>query len=69
MPRRSRDNQGKFLPKMPTPSRIQPSFFFGDCELPSLTTMELEDLIGEQPNNFEEPIGEEEPISLTQTMA
>lgn len=41
MPHRSRDNQGKFFPKTPTPSRSQPSFFFGDFELPSLTTREL----------------------------
>jgi hypothetical protein len=70
MPRRSRDNQGKFLPKTPTPSNSQPSLFFGDCELPSLTTGELEDPLGEQPEIFEEPIGEEEePTSPTQTMA
>jgi len=70
MPRRSRDNQGKILPKTPTPSSNQLSFFLGDCELHSLTIGELEDPLGEKPKIFEEPIvEEEEPISTTQTMA
>ena len=52
MPRRSRDNLGIFFPNTPTTSNSQPSIFFGGCE--------LEDPLGEQPNIFEEPIGEEE---------
>lgn len=51
------------------PSRSQPSFFFGDCELPSLTIGEPEDPLGEQSKNFEEPIGEEKHISPNQSMA
>lgn len=43
MPRRNRDNSGKFLLNTPTTSNSQPSLFFG-----------------EQPDIFEEPIGEEE---------
>ena len=70
MPHRNRDTQGKFLPNTPTPSNNQPSLFFGACQLPFLTTRELEDPLGEQLEIFEEPIGEEEePISPTQTMA
>ncbi len=60
MPRRSRDNLGKFLPNTPTASNSQPSLFFGGYE--------LEEPLGEQPNIFEEPIGaeeeEEEPIPI-----
>ena len=52
MPRRSRDNQGIFLPKTPTSSNSQPSLFFSDCE--------LEDTLGEHLEIFEEHIGEEE---------
>lgn len=52
MPRKIRDNSGKFLPNTPTSSDNQPSFF--------LTYGELEAPLGEQPNIFEEPIGEEE---------
>ena len=59
MPHMSRDDQGKFLPKNPTPSNSQPSLFFSGCELPSLTTWELEDPLGEKPEIFEESIGEE----------
>jgi len=52
MPRRSRDNLGKFLSNTPTASNNQPSLFFGGYE--------LEEALGEQPEIFEEPIGEEE---------
>ena len=52
MPRRNRDSLGRFLPNTPTTSNGKPSLFFGGCE--------LEEPIGEQPNIFEEPIGEEE---------
>jgi len=63
MPRRNRDNLWKFLPNTPTASNSQPSFFFGGCE--------VEEPLGEQPEIFEEPTGEEEeeePIP-TKTMA
>jgi len=40
------------LPNTPTASNNQPSLFFGGCE--------LEEPLGEQPDIFEEPIGEEE---------
>jgi len=67
MPHRNRDTQGKFLPNTLAPSNSQPSLFFDDWKLPSLTTWELEDPLGEQPEIFEERIGEEEePISPTQ---
>lgn len=70
MPRRSRDTQGKFLSRPPTPSSSQPSLFFGDCQLSSLTIGELEDPLGEKPQIFEEPIEEEEePTSPTQNMS
>ena len=69
MPHRSRDTVGKFLPNTPKPSNIQPSLFFGDCQLPSLTTGELEKPLGEKPENFEEPIREEAAISPTQIIA
>ena len=52
MPRRNRDNLGKFLPNTPTTSNNQPSLFFGSYE--------LEDPLGEQPEIFEEPTGGEE---------
>ena len=52
MPCRNRDNLGKFFPNTPTASNSQTSLFFGGCE--------LEEPLGEQPNIFEEPIGEEE---------
>ena len=57
MPRRNRDNLGKFLPNITTTSNSQPSLFFGGCE--------LEDSLGEQLEIFEEPTGGEkegEPI-------
>ena len=70
MPHRNRDTQGKLLWNTPTPPNSQPSLFFGDCYLPSLTTGESEEPLDEQPKIFEETIGEEEePISHTQTMA
>lgn len=61
MPRRNRDNLGKFLTNTPTASNIQPSLFFGDCE--------VEEPLGEKPYIFEEPTREEEeeepiPIEL-----
>ena len=52
MPRRNSDNLGKFLPNTPTASNIQPSLFFGDYE--------MEETLGEKPDLFEEPTGEEE---------
>ena len=52
MPRRNRDNLGKFFPNTPSTSNNQPSLFFGGCE--------LEEPLGEQPDIFEEPKGEEE---------
>ena len=52
MPRRNRDNLGKFFPNTPTTSNIQPSLFFDGCE--------LEEPLGVQPNILEEPRGEEE---------
>ena len=48
MPRRVRDNLGKFQPKTPTSSRSQPYFFFGDCEDPTLTTKDLKNPLGEK---------------------
>jgi len=57
MPRRNRDNLGKFLPNTPTKSNSQPSLFSSGCE--------LEEPLGEKPDIFEETIGEgeeEEPI-------
>ena len=65
---RSRDNQGKFLPKPPNPSSSQPSLFLCGNELPTLTTVELENPLGVQPKIFEESIGEGEPISPIQNM-
>ena len=55
MPRRSRDNQGIFLPKTPTSPHTHPSLFLSDCN--------VEHTIGESLENFEEPIGEEEEIA------
>ena len=52
MPRRKRDNLGKFLPNTPTASNSQPSLFFSGYE--------LEEPLGEQLDIFEEPVGEEE---------
>jgi len=51
MPRRNKDNSGKFLLNTPTTSHSQPSLFFGGCN--------QEEPLVEQPNIFEEPIGEE----------
>jgi len=59
MPRMSRDDQEKFLSKMPAPLSSQPSLFFSGCELPSLTTRELKDSFGEPTKTFEETIREE----------
>ena len=52
MPRRNRDNLGKFLPNTPTTSNKQPPLFF--------SSFELEDPLSEQPKFFEEPTGGEE---------
>ena len=52
MPHRNRDNSSKFLTNTPTASNNQPSLFFSGCE--------LEEPLGEQPDIFEEPTGEEE---------
>lgn len=68
MPRKSTNNQGKFFPKAPTSSNIQPSFFIGDYEFPSLTTWEMENTLRKPPKFFEEPIVEKWPTSPTQTM-
>ena len=69
MPRRSRDNQGKLLPKTPTLSNYKPSIFFDGCEIPSPTKGELQYPLDEQPAIFEEPFGEEEKTnSPTQTI-
>ena len=56
MPRRNRDNSGKFLPNTPTTSHSHPSLFFGGND--------QEDPLGEQPEIFEEPIGEEEEENI-----
>ena len=52
MPRMNRDNLGKFFPNTPTASNSQPSLFFSGCE--------LEEPLGEQPEIFEGPTGQEE---------
>jgi hypothetical protein len=62
MPRRNRDNSGKFLPNTPTTSHSHPSLFFGGSD--------QEEPLGEQPEIFEEPIGEEEEENIPpETMA
>jgi len=67
MPHMNRYTQGKLLPNTLTPLTNQPSFFFGDCQLPSLTTGELEDSLGEKTEIFEEPIGKNKnPFHLPQ---
>lgn len=69
MPRRSINTQGKFLPKIPTILSSEPSLFFGDCQLTSLTTRELEDPQGGKRKFFKEHIRkEEESTSPTHTM-
>ena len=50
MPRRNRDNSGKFLPNTPTASHSQPALLFGGCD--------QEEPLGEQPDIFQEPIRE-----------
>ena len=52
MPPRNRDDLKNFFPNTPTTSNNQPCLFFGGCE--------LEEPLGEQPDIFEEPTGEEE---------
>lgn len=62
MPRRNRDNLGKFLTNTPTTSQIHPSLFFSGSD--------LEEPLGEQLKIFEEPIGEEEEENIPpETMA
>lgn len=56
MPRRIRDNSGKFLPNTPAAPHSQPSLFFGGCN--------QEEPLGEQPDIFEEPIREEEEENI-----
>lgn len=53
---KNKDNSGKFLPNTPTASHSQPSLFFGGYE--------QEEPLGEQPNIFEESIGEEEKENI-----
>ena len=60
MPRRNKDNLGKILPNTTTSSHNQPFLFFGGCD--------QEEPLGEQPDIFEEPIGEEEEESIMKTM-
>ena len=63
MPRRNTENLANFFPNTPTASNSQSSLFFGGCE--------LEEPLGEKPDIFEEPTGEEveeEPIP-TEPMA
>ena len=56
MPCRNRDNSRNFLPNTPTASHSQPSLFFGGCD--------QEEPLGEQPDIFGEPIGEEEEENI-----
>lgn len=56
MPRRNRDNSGKFLPNTPTTSQNQPSLFFGHID--------QEEPLGEKLDIFEETIGEEEEENI-----
>ena len=56
MPHRNRDNSGKLLPNTPIASHSQPSLFFVGCD--------EEEPLGEQPDIFEEPIGEEEEENI-----
>ena len=58
---RNRDNSGNFLPNTPTASHSQPSLFFDGCD--------QEEPLGEQPDIFEEPIGEEEENIPLEPMA
>ena len=62
MPHRNRDNIGKFLPNTPTTSLCHPSVFF-DGSGP-------EELIGEPPEIYKDPITEEEQENISfETMA
>ena len=56
---RSRDSLGNFFPNTHTASNRQPSLFFNGCE--------LQDPLGEQPEIFEDPIGEEEEETIPPT--
>ena len=62
MPRRNRDNLGKFLPNTPTTSQSNPSLFFSGSD--------PEEAIGEPPEIYEDPIVEEEEETIPpETMA
>ena len=62
MPRRNRDNTGKFLPNTPTTSLSHPSLLFGGSY--------PEEPIGEPPEIYEDPIIEEEQENIPfETMA
>ena len=62
MPRRNRDNLGKFLPNTPTTSLSHTSLFFGRSD--------PEEPIGEPPEIYEDPITEEEQENIPlETMA
>ena len=56
MPHRKRDNSRKFLPNTPTTSQNHPSLFFGGSD--------PKEHLGEQPEIFEEPIGEDEEETI-----
>ena len=62
MPRRNRENSGKFLPNTPTTSLSHPSLFF--------VGNDIEESIGEPPEIYEDPIIEEEQETISpETMA
>jgi len=56
MPCRNRDNLGRFLPNTPTTSHSHPPLFFDGSD--------QEEPLGEQPEIFEESIGEEEEENI-----
>jgi len=56
MPRRNRDNSGKFLPNTPTTSQSHPSLFLGGSD--------QEEPIGEQPKIYEDPIAKEDEETI-----
>ena len=56
MTNRSRDNQGKLLPKTLTPSSNQHSFFFNGYDIPSMTTGDFAYTLGKQHEIFKELI-------------
>lgn len=67
MPCRARDASWNVFPKT-TFSTSSNTSLFGDCRSPPMTIEDLENILGEQPNIFENPIGEEEPMSPTKGM-